>query len=402
MQVVDWARSTRRSVLQDMLAIATRPGLLSFALGLPAAEFFPVAEYAAAVAHVMATDGLALQYRMPLETLKKHVVALMRERGVICEERQVFLTAGAQQGMNLLARVLLNPGGQVLMEELAYTGFQQVVAPYRPEILCVPTDAETGIDVDAVEAVLKGGARPAFIYVVTDGHNPLGVSISKEKRVRLVQLASRYRVPILEDDAYGFLNYEDGSLPPLRAFDDEWVCYIGSFSKILAPALRVGWLVVPESLTDALSVAKEATDINTSTFTQCAVGAYLDAGHLNAHLTKLREQYRARRDAMDNALRRYFPAEARWRVPSNGLFIWVGMPHGFDSGELMKVAVEREQVAFIPGHAFSTGDSRLGINCMRLNFSNCDSARIEEGIRRIGLVMRNDALKSTVTVVSRS
>ncbi|HEX5706030.1 MAG TPA: PLP-dependent aminotransferase family protein [Pyrinomonadaceae bacterium] len=387
--VASWARSIRRSALQDMLAMAARPNILSFALGLPASELFPVEQYSEAAAHVLATDRRALQYQPPHAALKRHVVALMRQRGVLCDERQVFLTAGAQQGMNLLARVLLNQRGLVLMEDLAYTGFQQVVAPYQPEVLTVPTDTETGIDVDAVESLLRSGARPALIYIVTDGHNPLGVSMAKEKRIHLVRLARRFRVPIVEDDAYGLLHYEGASLKPLRAFDGEWVCYVGSFSKILAPALRVGWLVVPESLLDALSVVKESTDINTSTFAQRTVAAFLDAGHLPAHLSMLRREYRARRDAMNRALGEHFPAEARWTLPENGLFIWVTLPEGMDAGELMQRAVEQEEVAFIPGHAFSVKDPQRGANCMRLNFSNCDAARIEDGVRRLGRVLKS-------------
>lgn len=395
--VAAWARSIRRSALQEMLSVAARPDILSFALGLPAAELFPVEQYAEASARVLATDRLALQYQPPFAPLKRHVVALMRERDVFCDERQVFLTAGAQQGMNLLARVLLDPGGSVMMEELAYTGFQQVVAPYRPEVLTVPTDADTGLDVDAVESLLRSGARPAFIYVVTDGHNPLGVSMSGEKRMHLVRLARRFRVPIVEDDAYGLLHYDGASLRPLRAFDGDWVCYVGSFSKILAPALRVGWLVVPEPLLEALSVVKESSDINTSTFAQRGVAELLDAGHLPAHLSMLRREYRARRDAMDAALRQHFPAEARWNLPTNGLFIWVTLPEGADAGELMRVAVEQEQVAFVPGHAFSVKDPRCGSNCMRLNFSNCDPARIEEGVKRLGRVLRSVTSKTAAS-----
>lgn len=385
--LTDWARGVKRSALQEMLAIVRRPGLLSFALGLPAPELFPTAQYAEACARVLAEDPHALQYGPAFRPLKLHVVELMRRRGVACGEEQIFLTAGAQQGMNLLMRLLLRQGGRVILEELAYTGFQQVIAPYEPEILTVSTDAREGLDVEELAELLECGARPAAVYVVTDGHNPLGVSLSAEKRRRLVELAAAHRVPIIEDDAYGFLCYEDEPLPPLRALEAEWVFYLGSFSKILAPALRVGWVVVPESLMLALSIVKEASDIDTSTFSQRAVSSFIDAGHLHPHLATLRREYRARRDTMHRALQKHFPPEARWSVPTNGLFFWVDLPETIDAGLLVRTAVEEAGVAFIPGNAFSVNDPRRAANCLRLNFSNCDPARIEEGIALIAGVL---------------
>jgi 2-aminoadipate transaminase len=385
--LTDWARGVKRSMLQEMLEIVRRPGVLSFALGLPAPELFPKGQYAEACAQVLEKDANALQYGPSLRALKQHIVSLMALRGVACGEGQIFLTAGAQQGMNLLMRLFLREGGRVLLEELAYPGFLQVISPYQPEMLAVPTDSREGIDVEEVELLLRRGARPAAIYVVTDGHNPLGVSLPLEKRRRLVELARQYRTPIVEDDAYGFLYYEDEATPPLRALDEQWVFYIGSFSKILAPALRVGWLVVPESLMPALSIVKESSDIDTSTFSQRAVSAFLDTGQLPSHLAMLRREYRARRDIMQLALQRYFPPQARWKAPTSGLFIWVELPEKIDVSRLVRVAVEEEKVAFIPGNAFSVIDSRRKANCIRLNFSNCDPARIEEGIALIARVL---------------
>jgi 2-aminoadipate transaminase len=385
-QLAQWAQSLKESTIQEMLTLLARPGLLSFALGLPAAELFPKEAFAQATAQVISADPVAFQYQPTLRPLKTHIVELMRQRGVACREEQVFVTTGAQQAMNLLVHLLLDPGGQVLAEAIIYSGFQQAIAPFQPEILTVPTDLESGIDVAAVEALLADGARPAFIYAMSEGHNPLSVSMSAQKRTRLVELARQYRVPILEDDAYGFLSYNEQSLPPLRALDDQWVFYLGSFSKILMPALRVGWLVVPEELIEKLGIVKEASDINTSTFTQRAIAAYLDAGHLPAHLRRLRDEYRARRDAMHEAMLRHFPKTARWQKPSNGMFFWVELPSDVDTGAILKTAVESENVAFIPGHAFAV-DGRHGANCMRLNFSNCSPERIEDGIARLGRVL---------------
>jgi 2-aminoadipate transaminase len=383
-----WTRGSEPSALQGMLTAASQPGILSFALGLPAPELFPVAEYGEALARVLATDPRALQYGPPCETLKEHIVELMKQRGVSCKKEQVYLTAGAQQGMNLLTRVLLDQGGRVMAEELIYTGFQQIIEPYQPERVTVPTDFETGMDLAAVESLLAGGVRPAFIYSITDGHNPLGISMSFANRIRLVELAREYCVPIIEDDPYGFLSYDNRSLPPLRALEDRWVFYVGSFSKLLAPALRVGWVVVPEELVPRLSIVKEASDIDTSTLAQRSVSAYLDRGCLTDHLNRLRLAYSARRSAMQRALKQYFPPDARWVTPSSGVFIWVRLSKEVDTRELLELAIATERVAFIPGSHFCVNGTAKASDCMRLNFSHCSVDLIEEGIARLARVLK--------------
>lgn len=387
--LAEWTASNKRSALQDMLVVSARSKVLSFALGLPAAELFPTARLSQAAAHVLATDECALQYGPPFQPLKTHVVALMQARGVTCREEQVFLTAGAQQGLSLLVRLLLDPGGTVLLEEKVYTGFQQALHPYQPHILTVPTDLQTGMDVAAVEELLKSGASPSLIYSVTDGNNPLAVSMELEKRRRLAELAREYRVPVIEDDPYGFLYYEDTCLPPLRAFDDEWVFYVGTFSKILAPALRTGWLVVPESLTGHLAIIKEATDIDMSSLTQRVISAYLDTGDLPAHLQTLRSQYRERLDAMTGALEAYFPAGTRWHRPTNGLFIWVELPGEVDSAALLQTTLKTEKVAFLPGHAFNVTPDDGARNCIRLNFTNSTVEQIQEGMALLGRAVKS-------------
>jgi 2-aminoadipate transaminase len=312
----------------------------------------------------------------------------MAKRKVACCEEQIFITTGAQQGMNPLARLLLETGGHVLTESLIYPGFQQVIEPYEPRVLSVPTDAGAGIDVTAVASLLGSGVRPAFIYAISSGHNPLAVSLTEAKRLRLVELARQYRVPIVEDDPYGFLDYTDAALPPLRAYEEQWVFYVGSFSKIMTPALRVGWLVVPESLVPKLSVVKEASDIDTNTFTQRLISRFLEQEDIYAHLSKLKDEYRARRDAMAQALHERFPAAAKWRTPDHGVFFWTELPGEVDMLALLAKAPEREQVAFIPGQAFSVDASNEAANCMRLNFSNSNPRLIREGMARLGKIVR--------------
>lgn len=386
LQLADWTQTMSRSVLRQMIAIVSQPGILSFAGGLPDPDLFPRTNYAQALASVLADDKFSLQYRPPLETLKQHIVQLMAQRGVSCRTEQIFLTTGAQQGLDILSRLLLNVGGEVVLEEMVYTGMQQAVAPAQPHILSVPTDLRTGIDVDAVAAYLQRGARPAFIYTVPDAHNPLGVSISPQKRAQLVHLAATYGVPIVEDDPYGFLYYEDEPYTPIRALNDEWVFYLGSFSKILAPALRLGWMVAPEWLITKLTVVKEAGDLESSALTQRAVATYLDAGHLPAHVAMLRQEYGRRRDAMLAALQRYFPPTARWTHPRGGMFIWVELPPEVDTAVLLETAVHDTQVAFIPGYAFAVPGHTVK-NCMRLTFSTCTPDVIDEGIKRLGALI---------------
>jgi len=385
--LADWTFSVKRSALQDMLAEASRPGVLSLALGLPAPELFPSADYMRATAHVISNDPCALQYSPPFQPLKSQIVELMAQRGVECMEREIFLTAGAQQGLSLLTRLLLNQGGTILTEELTYTGFQQAVQPLQPKILTVPTDIETGMDVSAVEDLLAAGERPALIYAVTNGHNPVGVSMSANKRAHLAELARYYRVPVIEDDPYGFLFYEGSPPPPLRSHSGRWILHVGSFSKILAPALRVGWLVVPERLIPHLSIIKESSDIDTSTLTQRAISRYLEEDHLPAHVSKLRCEYGARRDAMLRALEEHFPRGAHWHKPSGGVFVWVKLPPGINAERLLKIALETERVAFLPGSAFSVDGRGDAANCLRLNFSNSAPERITEGITRLGRVL---------------
>jgi 2-aminoadipate transaminase len=395
-KLAQWATGQKKSTLQSMLVASARPDILSFALGLPAAELFPAAHMSQALTHVLDSDPRALQYSPPLQALKTHVVALMKMRGVPCREGQVFLTSGAQQGLSLLVRLLLDPGGTVVLEEKVYTGLQQALNPLHPHIITVPTDLRTGIDVTALEDLLRGGVRPALLYCVTDGNNPMAVSMSREKRQQLIALARSYQFPIIEDDPYGFLQYEDSCPPPLRAHDEEWVCYVGTFSKILAPALRTGWMVVPEYLIPHLAIIKESSDIDMAPLNQRAISHYLDSGHFPSHLATLRREYRRRRDAMLRSLAVHFPEQARWQTPSCGLFIWVELPEEIDSEDLFVMALETEKVAFIPGHAFDTSPGASPRNCIRLNFSNSTVEQIEDGIARLGRAAQRLLAQSAV------
>ncbi len=374
-----------RSRLRELALLPPQPGLLSLAGGLPASELIPRAAYAAALADVLAGDHAALQYGQPHEPLRERIVELMRARGVDCAPHQVLLTSGAQQALSLAAQLLMAPGGQVLLEEQVYAGVRQAVLPYRPSILTVGTDLDTGMDVDRARARLAGGARPAFIYAIADTHNPCGVRLDREKRARLVALAHRFGVPIVEDDTYGLLHYDRDPLPALRALDDEWVVYVGTFSKIIAPALRLGWLVLPPRLMPAAGVLKEAADLECSALTQRAVAHLLRQGFAS-HLDRIRAGYRRRRDALLAALRDHFPASARWTQPPGGFFVWVELPPRLDGDRVCEEALAEARVAVVPGSAFAA-TAGAPANRLRLSFSSCAPDEIRTAIERLGRLL---------------
>lgn len=387
-QLANWTSKMRQVSTQTMINIATQPDIISLSLGMPATEFFPTDGYTKAADYVLANNPHALQYGPPLPALKQHIVSLMARRGVSCREEQIFLTAGVQQATSFLTRLLLDKQSSVIVEELTYDGFFQAIEPIQPRILTVPTNSQTGIDVDAVEALLSTQARPAFIYTISDGHNPLGISMSLEKRQHLTELARHYRVPILEDDAYGFLHYSESSLPPLKAFEPDWVFYMGTFSKILVPGLRVGWTIVPEYMIPFLTRIKEGSDINTATFAQRTIAAYMEMGGLDKHIDKLRLEYGLRRDTMMAALEKYFPSDARWYQPSHGLFVWIELPGEVDVENLLKRAIEQEKVAFMPGFVFEADELRhRSASCIRLTFANSSPEKINDGVARLARVL---------------
>lgn len=382
------ASTIRQSPLRDVMGLIHRAGALSFAHGLPARELLPAPLLARLAPDLLEREPEHLQYGMPLEDLKTHVVDLMARRGVECRPEQVGLTTGAQQGLALLSQLLLEPGRPVVLEETVYDGAQMAMRYLRPEMRTVPVDLHEGIDLDALEAVMAREPKPAFVYLIPVGHNPLGVSLSEAKRRRVVELAGRYGVPLVEDDAYGFLTYEEDSLPALRSLDERWVFYVGSFSKILAPGLRVGWVVVPEKIARLLSALKHGADVDTSTLSQGLIAGFLDSGGFPLHLRRLRQEYRARRDAMLAALDRRFAGTAlSWNRPRAGMFVWMELPEPRDMLALLRSSVE-EGVAFSPGLAFTVERTADADRTLRLAFSSLTVDEIGEGVERLARAFR--------------
>jgi len=383
MPLAEWVGRLKRSPLNERLMRASGPDLISFALGLPAAELFPTEALDRAFQQALSGDTQALQYGAPSARLKEHIVEIMKRRKVQTSVDEVHLISGAQQGLSLLADLFVDGGGNVVMEQATYPGFQQVLQAHSCRVSTVRTDLETGLDVDELGQLLVRGVRPRLLYLMTEHHNPLGVSMSYDKRARLGELVRQYGIPVIEDDAYGLLSYEGDSLPPLKVFAPEWVCYVGSFSKILAPALRTGWVILPRELAFPFSILKFASDLDSCSLGQRVISLLLDGWNLWGHVENLRCEYRARRDAMLSALVGFSQLGARWTLPRGGVFLWVELPHGTDTAELLSEAVQQERVAFIPGQAFASSPDVALSHCLRLNFSNSPAQRIHEGIRRL-------------------
>ncbi|MBT5390182.1 MAG: PLP-dependent aminotransferase family protein [Alphaproteobacteria bacterium] len=386
-----WTQNIQPSAMQNSLQ-RTSDDLISFALGLPDTSLFPFHKYKESIIKTLNSSHDILQYTPPLRALKKHIVTLMKMRQVTCNESQIFITNGAQQGLNLLSRLLLNSGDKIVVEDFTYPGFLQAVTPLSPKLLIVPTNHKTGIDLDILESTLKTHKSIKFLYTICDGHNPLGISLDNKSRKRLADLASTYKTFIIEDDPYGFLYY-DKITRPIRSFNPEYACYVGTFSKILAPSFRLGWIVLPEELVPKLAILKESTDINMATFTQHVTLNILERGVLIDNLSSIREEYKKRRNVMLKTVSDFFPSGTEVITPTHGFFMWLKLPIGYDTSKLFDHALDKAKVAFIPGHAFTPRPNEISKHCMRLNFSYNSPSIIQEGIERLGNMLEKTSLK---------
>ena len=376
------------SAVREILKVADHPDILSFAGGLPAPELFPVAEIAAAHAEVLATDGAAaLQYSITegYGPLRDWSVARLGGRGVKTHRDHVLVTTGSQQGIDLVAKVLLDPGDVVVVENPSYLAALQVFAGAEADIDVVGSD-DDGMRVDELDALLSR-RRAKLIYIVADFHNPKGTTLSVARRLRLIELATRHGVTILEDDPYGELRFRGVRPPSLAALDDAGVVLqLGTFSKTLAPGLRIGWITGSPELIRACTTAKQAADLHSGNLSQRATAKLLETFDYDGHLAKIREVYGARCDDLLGALTRHLPAGSRWTRPDGGLFVWVELPAGLDAERLLQTAVQHH-VAFVPGAPFFAKHPRA--STLRLNFSNRGRELIELGMTRLGEVIRD-------------
>lgn len=379
----------RSSAVRDLFAAATRPDIISFSGGMPEISRVPIAEVIAATSAALNESGSeALQYGSSegREPLRAFVCELMAEIGVRIRPGDVVVTAGAQQALDLLAKIFLDAGDVIITEGPTYLGALQAFSAYQPQVVCIPMDAEgmrTDLLADELERLGPRGAK--FIYTIPNFQNPGGVTLTPARRRTLLELARTYDIPVIEDDPYGRLRFEGGHAKPLRALDEE-VIYLGTFSKIFAPGLRLGWTIAPHPILGKFLLAKQAADLCGSAYAQLTAERYFGGTRWRRVLQDLTRTYAERRDAMIAALQEHFPPEARWTVPQGGFFVWVEMPAFLDLKSILAEAVEHG-VTYVPGDAFFP-DGR-GRNCMRLAFCYAEPAAIDEGIRRLAEVLED-------------
>jgi len=397
----------KSSAIRELLKLTQRPEVISFAGGLPAPEVFPIKEFSEACQRVLAEKGKeALQYGATegYGPLRELIAANMMRYGIVATPDNVMLTSGSQQALDLIAKLLINRGDRILIEAPTYLGALQAFAVFGAEYVSVPIDHD-GLRTDLLDEALRSG--PKFMYLLPNFQNPGGVTLSRERREELVYMSNKYGVPIIEDDPYGQLRYEGEHVPPLVMMDRvnlrrdyEYklgnVIYMSTFSKTLAPGLRLGWIVAPPDVIAKLVQLKQGADLHTSTFNQIVTYEVAKNGFLDEHAKQIRSVYRERRDAMLAALDEFFPEEVTWTRPQGGLFLWVTLPHKMDSEELFDTAL-KNNVAFVPGASFyPEGDE--GKRHMRLNFSYMECDRIHEGIRRLSVAVKSQMERNGVVM----
>jgi 2-aminoadipate transaminase len=386
-------KGMKSSIVREILKITSQPDVISFAGGMPAPELFPLKEIEQACVKVLRKHGSsALQYSISegYVPLREFIVQKMARYGIMASVDNVLITTGSQQGLDLVARVLLDPGDVIIVEAPTFVGALQSFTAYQASYASVPLDDE-GMMVDVLQQKIVE-THPKFMYVLPNFQNPAGVTLSKDRRERLVTLAHQYGVPILEDDPYGELRFEGEYVEPLvvlsarqngqqSGYFEGDVIYMSTFSKTLAPGLRLGWVVAPVEVIKKLVQAKQGADLHTSTFDQIIAYEVVSDGFLDEHVKEIRETYRQRRDAMLAAMDQRFPDGTTWTRPQGGLFLWVRLPEAVDCEQLFKEAVE-QKVAFVPGTAFYADGS--GHDSLRLTFATCPTDMIDEGIKRLG------------------
>jgi 2-aminoadipate transaminase len=390
------------SATRDLMAMSDRPDVISFAGGLPDTSSFPPATFASMTARIADEScARALQYG-PTEGLvetKRCIVDVMAAEEMAVDPDDLLVTTGGQQVLDLVTKTLIDPGDTIVAEGPSYPGALNAFQAYQANVVQIDMDSD-GMRVDLLEETLdrleREGKPPKFIYTVPSFQNPGGVTMALPRRRRLVEVARERELLVLEDNPYGLLRYEGDPLPTLYSLDGGvYVMYLGTFSKIFSPGLRLGWVAAPPPVLARINLGKQQADLCTSTLSQILVNAYFEHHDWRDYVSTLTELYRARRDTMLDALAEHFPPQAEWTRPGGGLFIWATLPDFIDTSDLLAAAL-RVDVAFVPGEgAFLDGRGR---SSMRLNFSGADEDQIREGIRRIGEVVKEQvALYGTLT-----
>ncbi len=389
-KIAERVETMRSSAVRDLFSAATRSDVISLSGGMPDVSLLPHSAIRKATRAAVDDDrAIALQYGSTdgrVET-KQVFCDLMREQGVRVKPEEVMITTGAQEALDLIAKTFIDPGDIILAEGPTYLGALQAFSAYEPEVRCIPFDDE-GMRMDLLEEELerigKNNPRLKFCYTIPNFQNPGGVTMTPERRKRLLELASEYNFMVVEDDPYGRLRYEGGHVLPLKALSSD-VVYLGTVSKVFAPGLRTGWIAAPRNVLARINLVKQGTDLCGSAFNQIVVEHYFTDTPWQRTLQKFVKTYHERRDAMLAALEKYFPPEASWTHPEGGFFVWVTLPEYMDTGSMLSVALEAG-VTYVPGDGFFPKASG-GKNCMRINFSYESPENITEAIRRLAEVI---------------
>lgn len=382
---IEWKFSARAeqlqsSMIREILKVTQRPEVISFAGGLPSPETFPVERMRAAFDKVLSTSGkTALQYGPTdgFPPLREFIANSLSKNGAKIDPNQVLMVSGSQQGLDLLGKVLLDEGSKAVVETPSYLGALQAFSVYRPEFVAVEMD-ENGL---RPEDVVAKGKDARLLYCLPNFQNPTGLTLSEERRIELVETCARMRIPLLEDDPYGALCYRGEPLPKMLTMNPDGVIYMGSFSKVLTPGIRLGYVVAPRPLVRKLEQAKQAADLHTAQLTQMVVHEVIKDGFLDQHIPTIRSFYSGQCDIMLDALSKFFPAGVTWTKPDGGMFIWVRLPKHIDSMALSSAALA-QNVAFVPGVPFYAGNPET--NTLRLSFVTVSRERIYEGIEKLG------------------
>lgn len=377
------------SAIRDLLRFGADPELISFGGGYPDPDLFPIAELREVFDELLAGDASVLQYTVSdgLPRLREQIAARMARDGTACSASNVLVLQGAQQGLDLAAKLVLDPGDVVITENPTFLGALIAFNPCQPAYAAVRTDDE-GMDTDDLERVLAANPRAKLIYTVPDFQNPTGVTLSPARRRRLIELANRHDVLVVEDSPYRELRFAGDPIPTLRSLDTEGrVVFLGSFSKILAPGMRLGWSVASEEITARLGLLKLAADTQCSTLNMAATSAYLDRYDVDAHVATIRSAYRRKRDVMLAVIDELFPPAVERTSPDGGLFTWLTFPQAFDAAAFLRdEAIPRAKVAFVPGATFFPVVHEP--NHARVNFSGVSDERIVTGMTRLAGLLR--------------
>ena len=399
-----FARRTRvmkSSAMRDLMALTAREDVISFSGGLPDTSTFAPGFMTELMGRVAASSAArALQYG-PTEGLlavREVIASVMEAEGMRVDPDGILPTSGGQQALDLVCKVLIDPGDVIIAEAPTYPGAVPTFCSYEADVIQIPMDRD-GMRIDLLRDALaqldRGGRRPKFIYTIPNFHNPAGITMSAGRRRELLEIAGERELLVLEDNPYGLLRYEGDPLAPLYSLDRDFVIYAGTFSKILSPGVRIGWLAAPPAVLKQLILGKGSADLCSSSISQYFIAEYFRSGPWLDYVRSLAELYRRRRDVMLDAMAEHFPREASWTHPQGGLFVWATLPDYIDTTDLLALAID-QQVAFVPGRAAYV-DGRGG-SSMRLNFSGVGEEDIREGMRRLGDVIREQvALYSTLT-----